>query len=322
MSQRDRRLFLTLAVLVLAYVVLRSILVPLTHDEARTFFVYTLSGEFLPWLSHWDAGNHLLCTALGWLSFKAFGMAPLALRLFSVLSFAVYAAYTWRLGSWVLDALVRWSLWSALLLAPVLIEFFALYRGYGMGMAFLLMAVFHTAEAVREGAARPVLLALLGWVLACAAMLSLLILWCAALLALLLALLTRTGRPAARYALVAAWTVLGLLPMVGAALYGNELSARGLLYYGSPDGLLHGSLRSVAAMLFGKGNDLAMWPLLTVTGTALLLAVAFVFQRPKEFKREPLTILVLLFLIELLGRLLMGEVQGVLYPSGRTALHW
>jgi hypothetical protein len=234
----------------------------------------------------------------------------------------MYAWYAWRMGAWVRDAVVRWSLWSALLLAPVLIEFFALYRGYGMGMAFLLMALYHTVEAVRGGSARQVLAALLAWSLACAAMLSLVILWCAALLALLLAVRTRPGRPGGRYALVGAWIVLGLLPLIGAVLYGRELSARGLLYYGSPDGLLQGSLRSVAAMLFGKGHDLAMWPLLALAASALVLAVAFVFQRPKEFKREPLTTLVLFFVIELFGRLLMGEVQGVLYPAGRTALHW
>jgi hypothetical protein len=75
MSTRDRKLFLLFAGVAFAYVALRAVLVPLTHDEARTFFVYTRTGEFLPWLGHWDAGNHVLCTALGWLSYEAFGMA-------------------------------------------------------------------------------------------------------------------------------------------------------------------------------------------------------------------------------------------------------
>jgi hypothetical protein len=131
---------------------LRAVLVPLTHDEARTFFVYTRTGEFLPWLGHWDAGNHVLCTALGWLSYEAFGMAAWSLRLANVLAFGLYAAYAYRWGLLLSDRAVRWCLWPALLFTPVLIEFFALYRGYGMAMAFLLMALYplHQAFGVKR----------------------------------------------------------------------------------------------------------------------------------------------------------------------------
>jgi len=320
--QRDRHRFVVLAGLVFIYVVLRALLVPLTHDEARTFFVYTLSGEYLPWLSHWDAGNHLLCTALGRASYTTFGMAPFALRLFNVLSFAVYAMYVWRSGAWVRDTFVRWSLWGALLMAPVLIEFFAMYRGYGMAMAFLLMGLFHTVEAVRGGSARHLFSALLAWLLANAAMLSLMILWCSALLALFHAVMAARVRPVVRIAMLVPWLILGVLPAIGAAVYGSELGARGLLYYGSSDGLLHGSLLSVAMMLFGEGGDWTMWPLLAVSLAALLFAGTFVFKDRREFKWTPLTILSLFFVMELLGRLVLGELRGVLYPIGRSALHW
>jgi len=321
MAPLDRRWFLLLAGLSFAYVVLRAVLVPLTHDEARTFFVYTLSGEFLPWLSHWDAGNHLLCTALGWESYKVLGMAPMALRLANVLAFAVYAWYVWRMGAWVRDAVVRWSLWTALLLAPVLIEFFALYRGYGLGMAFLLMALFHTVEAVREGASRHVLSALVAWLLAGAAMLSLAIVWGAGALLLLLALLSRPGATRSAGMLVP-WLLLGAVPLAGALAYGSALGERGLLYFGDPDGLYQGTWRSVMRMLFGRDGGLLLLPGLVIAGGAVAAGVVFVLQRPKEFRRSPLAVLVLVMLAELLGRLFLGEVKGVLYPTGRTALHW
>ncbi|MBL8003185.1 MAG: hypothetical protein JNL05_14630 [Flavobacteriales bacterium] len=323
MSLRDRNGFLLIAGLVLAYVALRAALVPLTHDEARTFFVYTLSGEFLPGLSHWDAGNHPLCTALGRISFKAFGMAPLALRSANVLALLVYAWYAWRMGAWVRDALVRWCLWTALLLAPVLIEFFALYRGYGLGMAFLLMALYHTAEAVRTNGLSHVLLGLTGWMLAGGAMLSLSIAWAAGALVLLGVLLARPAPIARRVALLFAWLALGAAPLAGAFAYGSELGARGLLYYGEPDGLVSGTWRSLMEMLFGDAaGSLAFLPGLLIAGAALAAGVVFVLQRPKEFRRSVLAVVVLLLLAELFGRLVLGELKDVLYPSGRTALHW
>lgn len=322
MSTRERKTFSILASFAFAYIAARAFFVPLTHDEARTFFVYTLSGEFLPWLSHWDAGNHVVCTALGWVSYKLFGMAPFALRSFTVLSFALYAWYAWRMGAWVRDAVVRWSLWSALLLAPVLIEFFAMYRGYGMGIAFLLMALFHTTEAQRGTAGRHIVMALLAWMLAAWAMLSLALLWYAALLVLALVLVKWKGSSRERSWSWGAWVLLGLLPAAAAAAYGHELSTRGLLYYGTPNGIVDGTVRSLTMMLFGVEDDPVRWSLFAVGVAALYGAVALVFQRPKELRQEPLTLLVLLFLLELLGRSVLGEALGVLYPSGRTALHW
>jgi hypothetical protein len=320
MSARDRKLFLLFAGIAFAYVALRAVLVPLTHDEARTFFVYTLSGEFLPWLSHWDAGNHLLCTALGWISFEAFGMAPWSLRLFSVLSFLLYAWYAWHWGARLNDRVVRWCLWTALLLAPVLIEFFSMYRGYGLAMAFLLMALHHTASAVRHGSGTHVLAALLGWLLAAVAMLSLMILWSAALVLLVAPILSWPMRTAKRALLGLGWLLLGGVPWWVASRYAGELKARGLLYYGSDEGLFHGTLRSLGDELFGLD---AVWiaALMAAVGLAALGVAAWSFLRTKPRSFDPLSLLSVLLLTELVGRVVLGEGFQVLYPTGRTALH-
>ncbi len=322
MVSRDRWIFLGPAALVLLYIVLRALLVPLNHDEARTFFVYTRSGAFLPWLSHWDAGNHLLCTALGWISYKAFGMAPFALRLANVLAFAVYAWYVWRMGAWVSDRLVRWSLWCALLCMPVLIEFFALYRGYGLGMAFLMMALFHTVQAARTAAPVHVLAGLAGWSLATAAMLSLLILCCAGLAVLLLVVLTARSGLWRRALLALAWVVLGVLPAWGAALYGSALKERGLLYYGSEEGLYAGTWRSVTWMFMGELPPWARALMAALALAAVAVTVVRVMQRPREMRKAVATVVVVLLLCELFGRLLMGEAFHVVYPLDRTALQF
>ncbi|MCC7501019.1 MAG: hypothetical protein IT229_00725 [Flavobacteriales bacterium] len=322
MSVRKRRAFLLLAALAFAYVAMRAYLVPLTHYEARTFFVYTLSGRFLPFLSHWDAGNHLLCTALGWLSYEAFGMAPWSLRLFSVLSFLLYAWYVWRWGLLLHRSVVRGSFWAALLFAPVLIEFFSMYRGYGMATAFLLMALYHTTALIRDGGRNHLIAALLAWLLAALSMLSLMILWCAALGVIALDMVINSRSARARITGSVLWLTLGILPLVGVSLYARELKDQGLLYFGTEDGLYRGTLRSLTVEFFGTD---AAWLMVPV---ALIMLMTFsaicwsLFRSTTDRWRSTAVVLTALFLVELLGRLVLGEGFGVLYPTGRTALHW
>jgi hypothetical protein len=322
MSTRDRKLFLLFAGVAFAYVALRAVLVPLTHDEARTFFVYTRTGEFLPWLSHSDAGNHVLCTALGWLSYEAFGMAAWSLRLANVLAFGLYAAYAYRWGLLLSDRAVRWCLWPALLFTPVLIEFFGLYRGYGVAMALLLMALYHTVALVRKDSGAHTVAALIGWLLAAAAMLSLLVLWCAALFLIAVVLMRSTMRPAKRAVRAGAWVLLGVLPLAGASLYSSELKARGLLYYGTDQGLYEGTVRSLAEALFDVSGAFALALLVLVPAVLLLGGLSAQFRKGRAVLTLALPLIVYFLLAEIIGRLVLGAVFDLPDPLDRTALHW
>jgi len=46
------------------YLILRAVFIPLVHDEAATFFHYIHSFDFVPFIAHWDANNHILNSAL------------------------------------------------------------------------------------------------------------------------------------------------------------------------------------------------------------------------------------------------------------------
>lgn len=124
MHTRDGRWFFLLCAIVLCYVIARAALVPFVHDEAATYSMYVQVGEFLPWRSHWDAGNHFLSTGLGIVADRVLGMRQWALRGASVLAFVLYANGTWRLGKPINSRLVRWCAWSGLLLCPFVLEFF------------------------------------------------------------------------------------------------------------------------------------------------------------------------------------------------------
>lgn len=98
---KERAAFALLALLAVAYVVVRAWTVPFVNDEARAFYMYVLSGGFLPFRATWDAANHPLLSVLAQVSWRIGGTAPLALRIWSVLAFIAYAWYAWRMGAWL-----------------------------------------------------------------------------------------------------------------------------------------------------------------------------------------------------------------------------
>lgn len=313
MSARgERTLFAVLASFTFVYIALRALLVPITHDEAATFQTYVLTGRYLPYIAHWDAGNHLLTTAVGRCCYLLFGPSPLSLRAFSVLCFAWYAWYAWRITRQLDVALVRVLGAMALLLCPFLLDFFSLFRGYGPSLAFLSMALFHGTRWGRSGKRADFLLLLLALLLANLASLTLLIIWCLASGLALIIIIQRHRSDSAHWA---AWCTLGLAPLLSASHYSMELASRGLLYYGTPDGLLRGTWPSLSEWVLGTGKEWAL-------GLVWLAPVALALIAWRGSQRfSAMNMLLVIVLGELAGRAVLGAGLGILYPMDRTAMH-
>lgn len=317
--RRPGTLYAALVVLVGLLVLWRAWYLPLVHDEARTWLVYVLGGEFLPFHAQWDAGNHVLVTATAWCAEELFGEAPIVLRLFSVLSFALYAWYGWRLSTRMRSTVITWSFHAAWICTPFLLDFFSLFRGYGPALAFLAMALYHLLEfmdAPREQRLWPLLLA------------ATLGTWCSlngillglAMLALVLPFIV-IQRRASNAALAVQWLVFGGAPMFLAVRYGQGLAERGALYYGSDAGWLDGTLASLTRPLLGTEAIGARWQLLVPVLLALGVAVFAARSQGKDALRRPLLLVAALLCAEVLGRMLMHVMWGTLYPIDRTALH-
>lgn len=122
----------------------------LVHDEAF-FFEHFVDG---PWTRLWapyDASNHVLYTALAKLSVQVFGLSEFALRLPSVLAGLILTLATFHLLRSCRSAALRWSIYLALGLHPLLLDFSVAARGYGLSVALLVLAI---AAVMRN---RPVL---------------------------------------------------------------------------------------------------------------------------------------------------------------------
>lgn len=316
---RERLRYTAVAAIIFLYLVCRAAWVPICHDEVRTFQQYTITERFLPFVAHWDAANHPLCTLLGWVSYRLFGPGVFALRLFSLLAFPLYAVQLFRLGATLHDRCVRWCTWMALLAAPLLLEFFALYRGYGMAMAFLLLALHHAVRFLSAGGARALGWSMFGFGAATFASLSLLLVW-AAWAGIAIALLLAGWRNAGKGRAVAI-LVISAAFFVAAAAFGQGLRIRGALYYGG-DALVEGTIGSLCRHVLMVEPTRFLLVLLSVAGALLpwaaLATIASGDRRPAHVLQ---VLCVGLLFADLAARWAMHAALGTPYPEDRTALH-
>lgn len=321
-APRERTVFLLAAGLAAIYVVARAFTVPIVHDEAMNFFSFVETDDYLPFRARYDAGNHVLLSALGALCYKVFGLHAWALRIPSVLAFGVYAAYAWKWGRLAQRTVVRWCLWAALLATPFVIDFFSLFRGYAVAMAMLLMAAYELHALHQRMNPRGLCITLAAFAMGAYASLNLLVIWAVALLLMAGLILRRQPAAGRRIKLVGLWLGIGLFPMVLIAGYGVKLGRGGALYYGLTNGVLQGTLPSLLKAVFGSAPMIA-------TGTVALIVVAatvvpFLIWRkePSFSRRSPWILLLVLLWADILSRYVLHMLNGTNYPEDRTAMQW
>src|SRR5262249_59822866 len=107
----------------------------------------------------WQANDHLLHTALAWLSVRAFGNSELALRLPALLGAALCLLALRRLARRVCGDGPLHLLALVLVAAnPLVLDLLVAARGYGMALALLLwgaIVLLDAMDAAAAGAARP-----------------------------------------------------------------------------------------------------------------------------------------------------------------------
>ena len=320
MARADRIVFLVLACAAWAYVIARAFLVPVAHDEAGAFHMFVLTGDFVPFVTGWNAGNHLTQDALAQVSYFLFGESLIGLRMWSVLSFLLYAWYLWRCGPWFRSAFVRRCMWAALLCVAFMIEFFSLARGYGLAMAFWSMTIFHAARYMQERAYRDLLFALLGLALSLWSLLSMLMVL-AGVLAVLGAFVLRDGALRQAPRRLVPVVLLGVVPWAAAVLFALGLKENGALYAGTGAGYFQGTLASVAGHVMDSWN--APWTL--VLAVLTLCATGWWAARAAGPETRGTTIAAVLLLtvlfVDAFGQTLSSILLGSRLPTDRAALY-
>lgn len=316
----ERYVFVGVAALTFVYVLLRAINLSFVHDEAVSFFEYARTGSFQPGFGHWDAGNHLLNSLFGRISYLTIGMSPGALRAGSVLCFVLYAVYIWKLGAMVHHMLVRNCMRYALLLTPFVLDFFSLFRGYGPALAFGSMGLYYLMRFATSAKWRHAYTALFGLVVAGFSSLSMVLLAAVVMVLLGAMAIAHGGSWSNRLKQLAGLALLGAPALSYLLWYGQELGSRGMLYHGSKAGLFEGTLASVSRLVLGADSTVVLWLLVALLGLSAAIA-ALPLRSWIQPPISPLRALLLCLIGELVGRTALWSISGILYPIDRVALH-
>ncbi len=135
------RLFFSTGCLLFVIAAIRAYLIPLSHDEAATFFLYVQNNNYMPFYAFIYTNNHILNSALTHAVYFLFGSHPFVLRLPSLLSFLVLVYGAWRIGQHLNSPWSKMLLLLCLLLMPGAFDFFSLSRGYSYSMAFFTLGI-------------------------------------------------------------------------------------------------------------------------------------------------------------------------------------
>jgi uncharacterized membrane protein len=135
---------------VFVFTVYRARVQSIAHDEALAYDFF-LEGSISKLLI-FNTTNHVLFTIMARFFVKIFGLSELSIRAASVMGAAGYLTFTYLLCRKLFGEGALFLLSVALLcLNPLLMDFMAAARGYGLGAAFLAASMYFLARLVDRG---------------------------------------------------------------------------------------------------------------------------------------------------------------------------
>ncbi|MGO9110000.1 MAG: glycosyltransferase family 39 protein [Thermoguttaceae bacterium] len=142
-----------LLVFVFGFSVIRAKTQPIAHDEALTYVSYIAGG--IGQTLKFSPNNHVLFTWAAALVTKLFGVSEFTLRLPTLAGMAAYLVSSYFLCRRLFGTGILSTLTCALLVTnPVVLDFLVAARGYGLGLAFLMLAAAIFADLSRPDSFR------------------------------------------------------------------------------------------------------------------------------------------------------------------------
>jgi len=312
----DKFYWITCSIIFLI-VVLRCIFVPFSHDEVATFNFYIQPGSFLPFLSHPDANGHFLTSATSWICFKLVGSSPQALRIPSVIAFAVLCFGVFKMNKLFSGLFTKIIFSSAFILSFNFISFYSLCRGYGISMAFLMVALYYFFVYMRFGAFSHFWKFILLSQLALAANLTLVfVALVTTFLTLIMQMKNKVFFGSKNLFVLFIHAVLTCF-WIRYAFYLNE---NGALYYGGGESYWKVTFETLIETIFFK-NGILNGIVVCAFFSMLLYWVFRLFREKREFLLNN-SFLISFFVLSslIIVFYLLKKIMGVNYPEDRTGL--
>jgi len=279
-----------------AYAVARASVVGFTHDESFNYlaFVRRPIASILTWRGPEPTNNHLLNTLLMKLLDATLGPSELVLRLPNLAALPAYLFAAAALSRRTATGPLRVAAFVLLTANPFLLEFFALARGYGLGLALMMLSLHFLLRWIRQGRcgdraewlgvglaalsvlAQPIFLGFYAGVLACIAAFRIRKAGVTLSSPESLPLVTWRSRPSWISGLVVFVLVLAPLPRV-------IRQTSGIRYFGGRTGLWEDTVGSlVQAGLYGNGGPTEAALISLILGMASAWAAILVAIRVRR----------------------------------------
>jgi hypothetical protein len=314
MSSRYKTGFWVLSFGLWVYIILRAVYSPFVFDEATTFLLYVHNNKIIPGDAFWSANNHVLNTALTWISYKLLGPEEWQLRLPNLLAFPVFCYFLYNISLKLKNVSNRFLLVLGVFSGHIFLEMFGFSRGYGLSFAALAGAIYYGLNTLNEDSLKNRVALYICNFLMLFANLTLLPI-SMALAALTLFYTIWNGR--SKNQQVGNIVFFGA-PLALAAFLSFQLKAKGMLYYASENGFWRGSIKSLLyAFWYGDGYIQQSLFLFCLFGLIILLWLSY---RRKELHRN-IFFVVLLFATPFVFYPVTKLFLGVEYPLDRALLY-
>lgn len=317
--------FLLISILSFCIICFRSYLVPLSHDEAATFFFFIQSGNYMPFYSQIDANNHVLNSFLGNICFHLFGSSQFVLRLPNTLSFIVFILGVYKLTTFLTKTEVKVFTVLAFLFSFHWLTFFSACRGYGISMAFLVIGIAYMLSYIKDiQKTKYLLYTLLFFQLAISSNLILIII-CLLLSGILIVIQSFNKK------LFSLKNVVIWLLFFGMLYYWLSFSfflqKNGALYYGEGDSYWKVTFLTLVKLLIVQPTLLLKYILVVffvlVLFFNLYLNRKLIWKPLVQLKSPNLSLLFLVILcVLIIGFYAMHKILGINYPEDRTGLFY
>lgn len=312
-----------LFLLIFTYLLLRAFFLAPLHDETATFFHFIETNKIIGKDVIQDANNHLLNSFLGRLMYQFAGPHFFALRVPTVLAFALYFWGIYEIVKSMQVRLVKFLVFLALVTVAYVNDYFAYTRGYGLGMAFFSWILVYCFRWIRDPNWKNLILLYVCCWLAIFANLTFLLSACISIgIALLIYLYHFTQwnwKKHFTFLLVHLLFLLALLPFL---YFSYVLKKGGALYYGSLDGFWAVTGRSLSRYVLFYEADWQQWIWMLLLVSLFLFSI---YQLVKNGFLEFLSQKLSIFSVFLLGHVMaifwMAWVLQINFPEDRAGMY-
>jgi hypothetical protein len=266
-----------------------------------------------PYQGYIDANNHFLNSLIGGVFIRLFNSDAIwIVRLGNVLSFPIFFWSLVEMSRFFHRWLNSFYLLIALTCSAFVLEFFGLARGYGLSMAFMVLAILQMMLLFKFRKSWRVWGAIMAWLLTVFANLTLLPLALFSMVYIAFFVWKKLNKG---LLVLVALAVLALLYLVRYALHLADL---GKLYYGGQEGFFNVTVDSFLKPLWFS-ESIWIVPILVTVSVGLFFSLATYLYHKRDVFSERL-LFSKLFFVSIISILAQHYVLGINYPEDRAAL--